>query len=100
MNKALLFYTKVLQFEILLNDTIQGNEYSNLVNIKDAVVQIAKLKLGDEKIELIQFIFPDGKAYPEVSHSNDLWFQNIAIITSNLDSAYALLKLNNISVEP
>ncbi|PIQ09431.1 MAG: glyoxalase [Ignavibacteriales bacterium CG18_big_fil_WC_8_21_14_2_50_31_20] len=103
MSVALPFYTNVLNFQLVSNDTIQSGEYSALVNINDAAIQIAKLKLGEEQIELIDFISPEGKAYPEDSKSNDLWFQHIAIITNNMDSAYAWLKINdvnNISVEP
>jgi len=103
MNRSLPFYEKVFHFKLVSNDTIQSEEYSSLVNVKNAVVHLVKLKLGDEQIELIDFIYPEGKGYPEDSHSNDLWFQHIAIITSNMDSAYAWLKSNNIkniSVEP
>ena len=103
MNTALPFYTKVLHFEVLADDTIHNKLFSNLFQVDNATVRIAKLKLGDEKIELIDFVFPEGRSYPEDSHSNDLWFQHIAIITNNMDSAYAWLKLNdvkNISIEP
>jgi len=103
MNRSLPFYEKVFHFKLVSNDTIQSEEYSSLVNVKNAVVHLVKLKLGDERIELIDFIYPEGKGYPEDSHSNDFWFQHIAIITSNMDGAYAWLKLNdvkNISVEP
>lgn len=103
MNAALPFYTNVLHFQVLSDDTLNSEQYSKLIQVDDASVRITKLKLGDEQIELIDFIYPEGKNYPEDSQSNDLWFQHIAIITSNMDSAYAWLKLNdvkNISVEP
>ncbi|MBK7379997.1 MAG: VOC family protein [Ignavibacteriales bacterium] len=103
LNIALPFYTNILHFELLSDDTIKSGGYSDLMKVENAIVRIAKLKLGEEKIELIDFISPEGKAYPEDSKSNDLWFQHIAIITNSMDSAYAWLKLNdvkNISVEP
>ena len=103
MNVALPFYTNVLHFQVLSDDNINSEQYSKLIQVDNASVRITKLKLGDERIELIDFIYPEGKGYPEDSHSNDLWFQHIAIITSNMDSAYAWLKSNNIkniSVEP
>lgn len=103
LNITLPFYTNVLHFELLSDDTIKNGGYPDLIKVENAIVRIAKLKLGEEKIELIDFIFPEGKPYPEDSKSNDLWFQHIAIITSNMDTAYAWLKLNdvkNISVEP
>lgn len=103
MNIAIPFYKNVLHFNVLSDDTIKSEQYAKLSKIQDASVRIVRLKLGDEKIELIDFINYEGKTYPEDSHSNDLWFQHIAIITSNMDSAYTWLKLNNvknISVEP
>ena len=103
MNVALPFYTNVLHFQVLSDDNINSEQYSKLIQVDNASVRITKLKLGDERIELIDFIYPEGKGYPEDSHSNDFWFQHIAIITSNMDGAYAWLKLNdvkNISVEP
>ncbi len=103
MNIALPFYSNVLHFEIISDNTTNSNQYSALVKVDNVKVRIVKLKLGNEKIELIDFISPDGKLYPEDSNSNDLWFQHIAIITNDMDSAYTWLKLNNvqnISVEP
>jgi catechol 2,3-dioxygenase-like lactoylglutathione lyase family enzyme len=32
-----------------------------------------------------------GRAYPENSRSNDLWFQHLAIVVSDMDAAYAHL---------
>lgn len=103
MNIAIPFYSNVLHFNVLADDTIKSEQYSKLTKINDAKIRIAKLKLGDEKINLIDFLNVDGKPYPNDSRSNDLWFQHIAVITNNMDSAYAWLKLNkvkNISVKP
>jgi catechol 2,3-dioxygenase-like lactoylglutathione lyase family enzyme len=50
----------------------------------------AVLVLGDEEIALVQFDTP-GHGYPPDSHSNDLWFQHLAIVVSDMDAAYAKL---------
>ncbi len=97
------FYTNVLHFEILSDDTINCSNYSKLMNYQNSIVRIAKLKLGNEKIKLIDFINDNSKPFPNDSRSNDLWFQHIAIITSNMDRAYKWLmnnKVNKISEEP
>jgi catechol 2,3-dioxygenase-like lactoylglutathione lyase family enzyme len=44
------------------------------------------LHLGDEKIELMQ---RGGRPIPADSRSNDLWFQHLAIVVSDIDKAYA-----------
>lgn len=96
MAVALPFYKDILHFEIKSDNTFKDNDYSALVGIESSNVRIAKLQLGDELIELIDYLEPEGKSYPEDSKSNDLWFQHIAIITNNMDSAYTWLNLNNV----
>jgi catechol 2,3-dioxygenase-like lactoylglutathione lyase family enzyme len=54
------------------------------------------MKLGDESIELVQFLAPRGRAIPADSRSNDLWFQHIAIIVSDMDRAYQVLRENRV----
>ena len=47
------------------------------------------LHLGSEKIELIQRA---GRPIPADSRSNDLWFQHLAIVVSDIDKAYAAVR--------
>ena len=47
------------------------------------------LQLGREKIELIQRA---GRLIPADSRSNDLWFQHLAIVVSDIDKAYAAVR--------
>ena len=51
------------------------------------------VRLGGEEVALVQFALP-GRAYPENSGSNDLWFQHLAIVVSDMDAAYARLLAN------
>jgi catechol 2,3-dioxygenase-like lactoylglutathione lyase family enzyme len=54
------------------------------------------MRLGDEFIELTEYLAPKGRPIPVDSRSNDRWFQHIAIITSDMDKAYALLRQNKV----
>jgi catechol 2,3-dioxygenase-like lactoylglutathione lyase family enzyme len=54
------------------------------------------MRLGDESIELAQFLAPRGRSIPADSRSNDLWFQHIAIIVSDMDRAYQVLRQNKV----
>jgi catechol 2,3-dioxygenase-like lactoylglutathione lyase family enzyme len=56
-------------------------------------VKIARLQLGDEQIELMEFHSAAfvGRKIPVDSRSNDLWFQHIAIVVSDMQKAYQLL---------
>ena len=55
-------------------------------------MRVARMRLGDEHIELTEFLAPRGRRAPEGSRSNDRWFQHVAIIVSDMDRAYALLR--------
>jgi catechol 2,3-dioxygenase-like lactoylglutathione lyase family enzyme len=51
----------------------------------------AVLALGTEKIELRAYPAP-GRAIPADSRSNDLWFQHMAVVVSDIDAATARVR--------
>jgi catechol 2,3-dioxygenase-like lactoylglutathione lyase family enzyme len=55
-----------------------------------------RLQLGDEFIELMQFQTPRGRPLPVDSRANDRWFQHVAIIVSDMDQAYAVLRAHHV----
>jgi catechol 2,3-dioxygenase-like lactoylglutathione lyase family enzyme len=57
---------------------------------------VVRLQLGDEQLELTQFLAPRGRPVPDDSRSQDRWFQHVAIIVSDMDSAYARLRRNKV----
>lgn len=86
------FYTRVLSFEIVADEEISGSETEHLFGVFGMRARIVRLRLGDEFVELIDFIAPEGRPMPVDSRSNDEWFQHIAIIVSDMDAAYAHLR--------
>jgi catechol 2,3-dioxygenase-like lactoylglutathione lyase family enzyme len=54
------------------------------------------MQLGDEQIELTEYIAPRGRPVPVDSRSNDRWFQHIAIIVRDMERAYAWLRQNRV----
>jgi catechol 2,3-dioxygenase-like lactoylglutathione lyase family enzyme len=50
------------------------------------------MRLGEELIELTEFLAPRGKPTPVDARSNDHWFQHVAIIVSDMDRAYQWLR--------
>jgi catechol 2,3-dioxygenase-like lactoylglutathione lyase family enzyme len=50
-----------------------------------------RLRLGDEELVLVQFDSA-GRSYPADSRSDDLWFQHLAIVVSDMESAYSRLR--------
>ncbi len=59
-------------------------------------MRIVRMKLGDEFIELTEYLAPRGRPIPVDSLSNDRWFQHVAIITSDMDRAYQWLRKNKV----
>jgi catechol 2,3-dioxygenase-like lactoylglutathione lyase family enzyme len=92
MERSLAFYTKVLPFERVSGREESGDAYEHLYGVFGARVRIERLRLGDEYLELMQFIAPRGRPVPVDSRSNDGWFQHVALIVSDMDRAYALLR--------
>jgi catechol 2,3-dioxygenase-like lactoylglutathione lyase family enzyme len=46
------------------------------------------LRLGRERIELLEFTDAMGRAYPPDSTSTDIWFQHVAIVVNDMASAH------------
>lgn len=97
MRAATDFYTRVLPFEIVAEEEVSGREFEHLYGVFGMRAQIVRLRLGDEYIELIDFLAPEGRPIPVDSRSNDEWFQHIAIIVSDMDAAYAHLRQHNVT---
>jgi catechol 2,3-dioxygenase-like lactoylglutathione lyase family enzyme len=55
-------------------------------------VRVARLALGDETLELSEYLAPAGRPMPVDSRANDRWFQHAAIVVSDIDRAYAVLR--------
>jgi len=96
MDRALNFFTKVLPFEKVSEVEVYGTEYEQLKGLFGIRYKKVRLRLGDEEIELTDYLTAGGRSIPEDARSNDLWFQHIAIVVSNIDSAYAHLRKHNV----
>ena len=96
MDASVDFYSRVLSFEKVSDVEVTGEEYERLQGVFGLRMRVVRMKLGDEFIELTEYLTPKGRPVPVDSRSNDRWFQHIAIITSNMDKAYALLRQNKV----
>ena len=96
MRRSLDFYTQILPFKLVTDREVSGDAYEHLTGVSGLRMRIVQLQLGDEKINLIEYLVPRGRAIPKDSRSNDLWFQHIAIIVSDMDKAYAQLRVHSV----
>ena len=96
MDRSIDFYSRVLTFEKTSDREVDGEEVEHLFGVFGARLRLVRMRLGDESIELAQFFAPRGRPIPVDSRSNDLWFQHIAIIVSDMDRAYSILRQNKV----
>jgi catechol 2,3-dioxygenase-like lactoylglutathione lyase family enzyme len=96
MDRAVDFYSKVLTFEKVSDTEVAGENYEHLAGVFGLRMRVVRMKLGDESIELTEYLAPKGRPIPVDSRSNDRWFQHIAIIVSDMDKAYAWLRQNKV----
>jgi catechol 2,3-dioxygenase-like lactoylglutathione lyase family enzyme len=92
LERSTAFFTKVLGFEKASLIELAGRPYELLHGVFGARIRVARLRLGDEHIELTEYLAPRGRPYPVDTRGNDRWFQHIAIIVSDIDRAYAMLR--------
>jgi len=96
MDRAVDFYSKVLTFEKVSDVEVAGENYEHLEGVFGLRMRVVRMRLGDEFIELTEYLAPKGRPIPVDSRSNDRWFQHIAIIVSDMDKAYAQLRQNKV----
>ena len=92
LERSIGFYTGVLNFEKVGETQRSGAAFERLVGVPGARSRTARLRLGDEYLELTQYLTPRGRPAPADWRSNDRWFQHVAIIVSDMDRAYARLR--------
>jgi catechol 2,3-dioxygenase-like lactoylglutathione lyase family enzyme len=103
MDRSVAFYTGVLDFKVVNDDSAGGASYDSLQGLTGTSLRVVRLKLGDEYLQLTQYLSPRGRPVPTDARSNDRWFQHVAIIVSDMDSAYARLqrfKVTEVSAGP
>jgi len=95
-DRSVDFFSKVLSFEKVSDVEVYGDAYEHLQGVFGLRMRVVRMRLGDEFIELTQYLTPRGRPIPVDMRSNDRWFQHIAIITSDMDKAYALLRQHKV----
>jgi len=96
LDRAVAFYTSVLDFRKLSDDEVAGSAYEKLEGVFGVRMRVVRLGLGDERLQLTEYLAPRGRPAPADSRSNDRWFQHVAVVVSDMDSAYARLRRNKV----
>jgi len=96
MDRSIEFYSKVLSFEKVSDVEVAGEDYERLEGLFGLRMRVVRMRLGEEFIDLTEYLAPKGRSAPLDSRSNDRWFQHIAIITSDMEKAYTWLRQNKV----
>src|SRR5437899_114552 len=91
MDRAVEFYS-ALTFQKVSDVEVFGDEFEHLEGVFGARMRIVRMQLGNEHIDLAQYLAPPGRPIPVDSRSNDLWFQHIAIVVRDMDQAFEKLR--------
>lgn len=97
-DRAKDFYTQALGFAVVSDLTIDSPNYCRLEGVENSRIRIITLQLGDEQIELMQYLDLSGNSIPADSRSHDRWFQHCAIVVGDMDRAYD--HLSSFPIEP
>lgn len=96
MERSVDFYSRIMSFAKISDAELAGSDYEHLEGVFGLRMRVVRMQLGTEFIELTEYLAPKGRPVPPDSRSNDRWFQHIAIITSDMDKAYAWLRQNKV----
>ncbi|MDX2046679.1 MAG: VOC family protein [Chitinophagaceae bacterium] len=96
MERSIKFYSETLGFKKVSDTELSGEQYEKLQGLFGLRMRVVRMQLGDEQIELADYLTTGGRSMPEDAKSNDLFFQHIAIVVSDMDKAYARLRKYNV----
>ena len=91
MDRAVEFYS-ALTFQKVSDLEVFGDGFEHLEGVFGARMRIVRMKLGNEFLDLTQYLAPPGRPIPIDSRSNDLWFQHVAIVVRDMDEAFQRLR--------
>jgi catechol 2,3-dioxygenase-like lactoylglutathione lyase family enzyme len=91
MDRAVEFYS-ALTFQKISDVELLGDDFEHLEGVFGARTRVVRMQLGNEYLDLTQYLAPPGRPIPLDSRSNDLWFQHVAIVVRDMDQAFEKLR--------
>jgi catechol 2,3-dioxygenase-like lactoylglutathione lyase family enzyme len=96
LNRSQAFFEQ-LGFVAQATEDLSGAEAEARTGVSGAHVRRLSLSLGSEQLMLLQYLAPvGGRPMPPDTRGNDLWFQHVAIVVSDMDRAYAWLRSHRV----
>ncbi len=91
-NRSSEFYTRVLEFRRELDSEVAGESWERLEGVFGLRARTVRVRLGNECLDLTEYLAPRGRPVPADARSNDRSFQHVAIVVSDMDEAYRRLR--------
>jgi catechol 2,3-dioxygenase-like lactoylglutathione lyase family enzyme len=80
-------YVRALGCSVERRDDVEP-ALTSVLRVPGARGRRSRLRLGRERIDLLQFTGGPGRSYPPGSTSTDLWFQHVAIVVTDMTDAH------------
>jgi catechol 2,3-dioxygenase-like lactoylglutathione lyase family enzyme len=92
-------FFELLGFEVMGEQRLDGAEAALRTGVAGARIRRLELALGAERLALLEFqaAAAPGRPVPRDTRGNDLWFQHVALVVSNMDRAYAWLRAHHVA---
>jgi catechol 2,3-dioxygenase-like lactoylglutathione lyase family enzyme len=86
-------YVRTFGFSVEQRDDVDPS-LSRVLRIPYTRGRRSLLRIGRERIELLEFAGSAGRPYPPDSTSTDLWFQHLAIVVNDMTHAHQQVMAN------
>ena len=96
MDRSVKFYSEVLGFKKISDTELFGRDVEALQGLFGIRMRVVRMQQGKEQIELTDYLTSGGRSIPEDAKSNDLFFQHIAIVVSDMEKAYEQLRKHRV----
>ena len=97
MERSVAFYSTALFFEKAADVQTSGPEIDRLFGASEAGIRVVTMRLGAERIELVEYLGGHGRPRPADARSNDRSFQHIAIVVNDMDQAFLWLRRHHVA---
>lgn len=96
LDRSVAFYSDTLTFSRVREYEVAGEAWERLEGVFPVRLRGARMRLGTEEIDLVEFLAPEGRPISPDARSNDRTFQHIALIVSDMKAAYVRLREHHV----
>jgi len=94
LDRSVDFYTNILGFKLERRFETKGPAISQIIGLPDAHLLVAFVSLGDFRLELIQYVSPEGVKLD--TSTNNVGSAHIAFWADDIEKTYEELKAEGV----